>query len=528
MRLHAFAFALLVACHPRATSTTSATSSAIPSAAPSATTATTIALAPPGVVIDHVAAPTGIYIGSPSIAILADGSYVASHDFFGPGTNKDATVVFGSTDRGAHWSKLADIEGQWWSTLFVHDGRLHLIGTSRQFGHVVIRRSSDGGRTWTTPADAMTGLLTPAAGYHCAPTPVVAFHGRIWRAFERRDSTFKALVASAPVNADLLAAASWTFTNEIASDRAWLGGDFENWLEGNVVVDRGGALVDILRVNSKANTEHAAIVRIASDTSATFDAAKGFIDFPGGSKKFTIRFDPQSNLHWSLANTIPRDHTGGHTDSIRNTLALVSSPDLVTWTERAVVLHSDDRATHGFHYVDWLFDGDDIIAVSRTAFDDDVTGAHSAHDANYLTFHRVAHFRDAATVSPLADGSKYENADFIITGAFTLDTLADGKRAFTNRKYVWTTTPPAFAGWSYTRLAGGESPTLHVHAKRKATLFVATKTNALGWQLEGSTLGYDDPHHTRLLVLKHEVAAGEDLSLSPTATTWSGAIVLVR
>ena len=32
-------------------------------------------------------------------------------------------------------------------------------------------------------------------------------------------------------------------------------------------------------------------------------------------------------------------------------------------------------------------------AVARTAYDDGLGGAPNAHDANYLTFHRVANFR---------------------------------------------------------------------------------------------------------------------------------------
>jgi hypothetical protein len=43
--------------------------------------------------------------------------------------------------------------------------------------------------------------------------------------------------------------------------------------------------------------------------------------------------------------------------------------------------------------VDWLCDGDNIIAVCRTAYDDGQGGAHNFHDANYLTFHRVENFR---------------------------------------------------------------------------------------------------------------------------------------
>jgi len=44
-------------------------------------------------------------------------------------------------------------------------------------------------------------------------------------------------------------------------------------------------------------------------------------------------------------------------------------------------------------YADWQFDGDDLIAAVRTAFDDGQSGAHSNHDANFLTFHRVRNFR---------------------------------------------------------------------------------------------------------------------------------------
>jgi hypothetical protein len=36
--------------------------------------------------------------------------------------------------------------------------------------------------------------------------------------------------------------------------------------------------------------------------------------------------------------------------------------------------------------VDWQFDGNEIIAATRTA----LNGAHNFHDANHLTFHRFA------------------------------------------------------------------------------------------------------------------------------------------
>jgi hypothetical protein len=79
---------------------------------------------------------------------------------------------------------------------------------------------------------------------------------------------------------------------------------------------------------------------------------------------------------------------------MRNTQALVSSEDLKDWSAHKVVLHHPDPKKHAFQYVDWLFEGDDIIAASRTAYDDGMGGADDFHDANFLTFHRIENFRN--------------------------------------------------------------------------------------------------------------------------------------
>ena len=81
-------------------------------------------------------------------------------------------------------------------------------------------------------------------------------------------------------------------------------------------------------------------------------------------------------------------------ERIRNTLALISSPDLYRWTIRTVVLHHADVKFHAFQYVDFQFDANDMIALSRTAYDDGLGGANSQHNANFITFHRFKDFRD--------------------------------------------------------------------------------------------------------------------------------------
>jgi len=355
----------------------------------------------PGVVIDHSPAASGVYLGSPSIAMLPSGEYVASHDLFGPKTTEHqraVTRVFRSADKGQTWRHLSDINGQFWSTLFVHRGELYILGTLAHYGDLVIRRSADSGRTWSEPKDAATGLLL-SGRFHCAPVPVVVHAGRLWRAVEdttdpgRWGLPFRAIMISAPASADLLRAESWTSTNRLSSDAKWLGGKFNGWLEGNAVVTPEGRIVNILRVDCPEGGK-AAVVEVGQDgRSVSFNPGTGWIDFPGGAKKFTIRYDARSKRYWSLTNYLPPKHRGRGAGSVRNTLALTSSADLRTWQVNCILLYHPDVARHAFQYPDWQFDGEDLIAAIRTAYDDGRGGAHNAHDANYLTFHRFHGFR---------------------------------------------------------------------------------------------------------------------------------------
>ncbi len=359
----------------------------------------------PGTLISHSPPPSNKFVGSPGLAKLPDGTLVACHDEFGGGSSQNSsgvTRVFRSTDGGLTWSPAAVINGAFWSNLFVHEGALHLLGTSHQYGNAVIRRSNDGGTTWTTPASATSGLLAGGGQYHCAPMPVIEHAGRWWRAMERRvpasgwAPNFQAGMMSAPAHGDLLDAGRWTFSNLLPGQAAWLGGKFGGWLEGNAVVDPAGRLVNLLRVDHPDHPEKAALLSVSPDgRTIAFDAATGFVDFPGGAKKFAIRHDPASGRYWSLANRVTAEfQTGRHPASTRNTLSLVSSDNLRDWSDHGTVISHPDVTRHGFQYVEWIFDGDDLLAASRTAFDDTAGGAVNYHDANHLTFHRIENFRD--------------------------------------------------------------------------------------------------------------------------------------
>ncbi|MCC6681946.1 MAG: exo-alpha-sialidase [Phycisphaeraceae bacterium] len=394
----------------------------------------------PGVVITHSPKSSGKYIGSPSIAILPDGSYVASHDFFGPNGGQDGlglTQVFRSTDQGQTWSLASSIVGQTWAGLFVHHDDLYILGASKGYGNLVIQKSTDGGYTWTTPSDAASGLLRAAGtyGYHTATVPVVIHNGRIWRAYEDNGSGggwpyhFRAYTMSAPIDSDLLDASNWAHTNYLPTSTSWLpDSGFNGWLEGNAVVDRDGNMVNVLRVDvDGGDPEKAAIVSVANPYYASFDPVTSIIDMPGGAKKFTIRYSPAADKYLTVASIVNEDNYSATRlpGQIRNIMAMMSSDDLTSWTvEQIIVQDLSDVTKIGFQYMDWQFDGSDIVIASRTAYPDGLGGANNYHDANFLTFHRVS-YSDLLTPGDANADGKVNLADLQILGDNWLSGGAD-------------------------------------------------------------------------------------------------------
>lgn len=368
-----------------------------------------------GVEIKYQPEKARTYLGSPSIVRAADGALVATHDYFGRGCPRNHEAeeallsVYRSEDDGVTWSNITHVMNAYWSSLFVHRGRLYLIGTSQQYGSIVIRASDDGGFTWTHPGDTHSGVLFEGGfyhddpNYHCAPVPVLRHEGRLYRAFEdcagaRWGAGFRSLVISASEDDDLLDAASWTMSNKLAFDPAWVPrewGKLENpgWLEGNMAADPHGELWNILRFHAAPRCDVAARVKVHDGgRKLTFDPQSGFITFPGGMSKFSIRKDPETLCYLTLCN----HNTDPRHASQRNLLGLASSYDLKTWKINRELL-SDDTGLEaeasirltGFQYVDWQFDNDDLIYLVRTAY----RGAHTFHDANRIVFHRLRDYR---------------------------------------------------------------------------------------------------------------------------------------
>ncbi|MEM7030331.1 MAG: sialidase family protein [Chloroflexota bacterium] len=359
------------------------------------------------------------FLGSPSILRLADGALLATHDYFGPGcprnheNEESLTSVYRSEDNGIQWRNITHVMNAYWSSLFWHRGAAYLFGVSQQYGSIVIRRSDDGGYTWTHPADETSGLLFRGGpfreppNYHCAPVPILFHKGRLYRAFE--DCTpphwgtgFQACVLSAPIDVDLLDARNWRMSNKLPFDPQWLPDDWPKlekpgWLEGNIVLSPDQTLRNILRFNSKPLVEKAAVLTIVDEgRHIAFDPQIGFVDFPGGMSKFTIRYDEVSELYLTLTN----NNTDPDYPNQRNVLSLYASPDLTTWqhvstllSDQSGLLPDDSMRLTGFQYVDWQFDGDDLIYLVRAAY----RGARNYHDANRIVFQVLPKFRGLLT-----------------------------------------------------------------------------------------------------------------------------------
>jgi hypothetical protein len=376
----------------------------------------------------------GIYIGSPSIWKTDAGPVMASHDFFGQSTLGTTTQVLvdrsgAATGAEARWEHAGNVSNMYWGNIFAHPKRpaeLYLLGVSGPAGNrvqtgihagrdIVISRSlDDTGATWT-PAVTLFAASPGNTSYHCAPTPaLVASDGRLYRAFEAAIAGgthgIRALIIStaAPVSAstDLLDPTSWiqsTMVDPGATEDAslhalgWDNRTHWTWEEGNAVEGPSGEIFNLIRIDGQTNQSNtqnkAAVLRL--DRSGTKLSFVQMINFPTCSSKFVVRRDPVSKLYFTLSTDATAVAIAQDTVFARNHLILAVSADLFRWDTCTVVLMDDtgfssvDSARYtGFHYVDWVFEGVDILMAIRTGY----RGANSFHNANRLTTLRVVNY----------------------------------------------------------------------------------------------------------------------------------------
>ena len=202
------------------------------------------------------------------------------------------------------------------------------------------------------------------------------------------------MIMSCDENADLMNAQNWHFTPPVPYDPAWPGtavGKSTGNIEGTLVVFPDGNLYNVMRYGiSDAQPSYGLVLAYRVDTDDP-DAPLMYshsIHLPGNHSKFMIRPDPKTERYYTIISRI----TGHESRNDRNLLSLMVSEDAENWRLVCDLIDRRDQDPQlvGFQYVDFDFDGDDMIWLCRTA----MNGARNYHDANYSTFHRLKNFRN--------------------------------------------------------------------------------------------------------------------------------------
>ena len=336
---------------------------------------------------------SGRYLCSPSLVRHPDGYLLASMDVYQAGYPQDLTLIFRSDDDGKTWRYVSELFPCFWGKMFIHNGELYMISNSHEYEDILIGKSTDGGKTFTTPTVLMRGSggRNGEAGCHRTPMPVVERDGRIWNTVEWgtwAQDYHAVMVLSAPVDSDLLDPDSWTFSEPVKYDPSWPGlpaGPSAGNMEGNLV-EVNGKFCNVMRYDmSRLERNYGLIMAYEVDTAHPEAPLKFYktIEFPANHSKFQFAYHESSKKYYTLASRITQPE---YIDA-RNLLSLMASEDLEHW--EVVQDVADKRDVEwtkcGFQYVDVMIEGDTLYFLCRTA----INGAASFHDANYSSFGKI-------------------------------------------------------------------------------------------------------------------------------------------
>lgn len=355
----------------------------------------------PGTVINYLHpkdlryAFSGHALCSPCLIRLPSGRLLASMDVYRGGGPQNLSLLFRSDDRGKNWNYVCDLYPLFWGDMFLHRGRLYMIGCSTEFGDILIGVSDDEGESWSAPVRLFAGSCTVGDGWEQSPMPVVTYRGRIYVSCEYagRNIGRRPCILSASEEADLCDPASWSVTKPYEVKRDCLsvpGSVTECFIEGNLFVSPEGDLRCMYRVDAEGidtTDGKSAVLRVPQDPEGELEMI-GFISMPAGyNNKFMMRYDGVSGDYFAVGN-LPTD---GSVVQQRNVLALFRSPDARNWRTvcRLIDGEKEPVCEVGYQYPSFIFDGNDILFQLRTA----VNGAGNFHDANYSTFHVISDFR---------------------------------------------------------------------------------------------------------------------------------------
>ena len=346
---------------------------------------------------------SGRALCSPSLIRLTSGVLLASMDLFAPGAPQNLTLVYRSEDNGATWHYQNELFPCYWAKMFLHRGELYMLGVSNEYGDLLIGKSTDEGRTYEAPTVIMRGSCScKTAGIGRTPQNIFEHKGRLYTSFEWGAwavGYHAACIISCDADGDLLDADNWKVSYPLKFDPTWEGVEpypSNGMLEGTVTLAPDGKLVAIYRYDmTKTEVKYGKILSFEidpDDPTAPIKYQKT-IKCDGHHSKFIIQKDEPSGYYSSIISRI----TDKNKDYDRRLLSLVRSKELDEFELVCDLYDLRDRAEwneEGMQYVDFFFEGDDILFLSRTS----MNGGNNFHDANYSTFHRIKNFRTTPTV----------------------------------------------------------------------------------------------------------------------------------
>lgn len=275
-----------------------------------------------------------------------------------------------------------------------------MLSCSTEYGDLLIGKSTDGGKTFSTPVCLLRGSNGKNGndGVHKNPQNIMIYQNRIyntleWGTWENREFCHAAMVMSCSVDDDLLVPENWHFSEPVKYDSNWPGtvdGEARGTIEGTLCIAPNGKLYNVMRYNiGKAVPAYGLVLAYrvnTQDPDAPLEYSHA-IKMPCNNSKFMIKYDPVSRQYYSIVTRIDCEARIAR----RNLLSLMRSTDMENWELVCDLLdkRDEDMEKVGFQYVDFEFEGADILYLCRTA----LNHAHNFHDANYSTFHRISDFR---------------------------------------------------------------------------------------------------------------------------------------